>query len=625
MTHDMDVNVHDNATAFVAQTQIFHNGDDFIEIQSVDADDLRACADGTFVTPTGEWASSADKLVHERLLVLVGERGSGRRTAALRQLCQVCGADQRIYELEPVWSRPRAKLLPPGTHGCGYLLDLSEPTKERPGDEFGRQLLTWAREQGVFLVVTTTREVWNGRWTAGARSSVARIGSPDARRLVETELRVAGVPERTLLLQDAAFAPIWKSRPKAEDACRLAKIIATAADPDPAQIVAEYRNWQTWIDAEMPADLGPRTLLWACAFCDGGRRKSILRMSEELRRKLGDDRTPAKILGDLPASKRLEEAKIERDGDRVRLAPDRHGLPAAVRRHLWDEYEDQVDILKDWVLEQVATLDTEDADRVVDALLDLVIQYRDDELLRRLRDTLTGEKRPLAVRALSRAALDPRFGAHVRGRLYTWLASSPSQETIDVVAEVCAGPFGVEKPDMALVRLRLAAQKTRPGSQALSDAFTNLATHHPDQVLKAIREWSDKPNSRKAGTNAFLALATQENGLKILYGEGRDRIADPEYRRELASYLDAALGDPATSQTTNAVMDTWAALAEEGWLDEEATVDIFARALAPKMRDGAVQRFLLNNAQTGLDTFWGRVLTLALKGVTETDTDVLAD
>src|SRR5262249_31181967 len=150
--------------------------------------------------------------------------------------------------------------------------------------------------------------------------------------------------------------------------------------------------------------------------------------------------------------------------------------------------------------------------------LDLVIQYRDDDLLQQLRKALAGKRTSLAVHALSKAAMDPRFGAHVRGRLYTWLESSPSQELVDIVAAVCGGQLGLEKTSMALVRLRRAAQKTQPGSQALSDAFNMLASHRSEPTLKAIHAWHTNDTTHRAASNAFLALAAQESGAKLLYG-----------------------------------------------------------------------------------------------------------
>ncbi|MBB6174843.1 hypothetical protein HNR23_004903 [Nocardiopsis mwathae] len=626
----LDVDNHGPGTVFAAESQVFYNGDEFIEIRPVSADEFQACEETRFVPPTGEWDETARKLSENRLLVLLGDLGSGRRTAALQRLRGLCETS-RIYELEPVWSRPRDQLLPPVTRGNGYLLDMSEPTPHQPRSEFCKQLLHWVQKQEIYLIVTTTPEVWgDDRWAAGAEGTVARLGSPDARLLVERELRAIGMASRVAILSDSAFEPIWKSKPKAEGACRLAKIITKKApDTDlPTDIANEYLDWREWIDKQLPDNLDARALLWSCAFCDGGKRKSVLRMAENLRRKLGQKRTAADILSDRPASKRLEDAKIERSEDVVRLAPKQHGLPAAVRRHLWDEYEDQVEVLKDWIVTQVASLPFDDAERVVDAVLSLVIEYRDDDLLKKLRDALTGARRPLAVHALSRAALDPRFGAHVRGRLYTWLAHSPSQELVDLVAEVCGGAFGEQKPTMALVRLRRAALKSQPGSLALANAFTNLATHYPSQVLGAIKDWFADSSSRKAAINAFLALASREQGARIIFGVSAGGVAEPDFRDSLVSYFQAALADSAAKQAANSVMEEWKVLAEEGKLDKRTTVEAFGMALAPWIKDNVMQRFLPDSTQLDMNSFWGRVLAVGIQQTMssvspETNADVL--
>ncbi len=47
------VHMHDQAVAFVANTQIFDCGEDFVEASPVPWADLAACADGRFVQPGG--------------------------------------------------------------------------------------------------------------------------------------------------------------------------------------------------------------------------------------------------------------------------------------------------------------------------------------------------------------------------------------------------------------------------------------------------------------------------------------------------------------------------------------------------------------------------------------------
>src|SRR6516162_9706954 len=84
--HEHAVNVLDHAVAYVAQTQVFNYGEDFVEVSLVPDADLAACAEDRFVPPGGQWQGAAGKLEAFGALIMTGERGSGRRTAALRLL-----------------------------------------------------------------------------------------------------------------------------------------------------------------------------------------------------------------------------------------------------------------------------------------------------------------------------------------------------------------------------------------------------------------------------------------------------------------------------------------------------------------------------------------------------------
>ncbi len=78
----------------------------------------------------------------------------------------------------------------------------------------------------------------------------------------------------------------------AADACRLAQLIAASPGGDPEDIAREYGNWRTWIDEELHEDIGVRALMWSAAFCDGGKRKTVLRMAEAFRSALGCTNVP---------------------------------------------------------------------------------------------------------------------------------------------------------------------------------------------------------------------------------------------------------------------------------------------------------------------------------------------
>jgi hypothetical protein len=610
--YERAVNVRDHAVAYVAEMQVFNYGDDFVEVSLVSDADLGACADGRFVPPRGQWQDAAGKLEAFNALIVTGERGSGRRTAALRLLDRV-GAVGPIYEIVPTWKRPGVNVLPvPPSGRC--LLDMSEPAIDPAPADFGKKLLDWARDKHICLVVIAAEETEASRWAGSASSAVVRLQSPDAHELVARELRASGAGElQTAILENPAFENIWKSAPKAEDARRLAQLVFEGADRSPEQIADEYQGWREWIDKTLPEKkLGTRALMWAAAFCDGGQRRSVLQMSEDLRRRLGEDRGAATILSDTPSSKRLTEAELERNGDAVRLSPARHGLAEALRAYLWDEFEDQKlrDILIDWLVAQLGALPFDDAERVARGVLDIVIRFRDDGPLRALRDKLTGDKRSIAVRTLSQAALDPRFGAHVRTSLYVWARTSRSQA--DLVAEVCGSAFGYQQPEMALVRLGWAAQNSLPESPALASAAASLAARHPEAILTSIAKWFDDDDRLTAGVNTFLALASTSAGAALLCGRAGPARGQPGFRDALIGYFQRSLFEPSSYEAAIAVFEAWERFSADGTISSRTAISVLGRALEPALGKNPMSR--LHPGFPDMASFWGQAFEVALRG-----------
>jgi hypothetical protein len=607
------------SSAYIADKQNIFITEDFVEVAPVPFSDRMACADGRFVQPTGEWQSAAAKLRECRVVVLKGFPGSGRRTAALKLLLSVTSA---IHELSPAWERPRTKILPLVHPGHGYLLDMTETTEHSPENGFGKNLLGWAAEQSVYLVVITTSPVWSGEWASGARAARVMIGPPDARELVRTELLSMNADYTDALGDASAFASIWKSHPSAADACRLAQLIAASPDRDAEDIAREYGNWRTWIDDQLHEDLGVRALMWSAAFCDGGKRKTILRMAEAFRTTVGRGRSSEEILADRPSLKRLADAHIEVAGDAVRLSTAKHGLAKAICRHLWEEYEDQREVLIKWLRKEVVKYSRDDTRRIIAAVLDLGIYFRDDSLLAVMRVPLSdGERRAIVIEALSRAVLDPRRGAYVRDRFYAWLRSSRDLKTIDAITEICGGQFGVQEPDLALTRLRLAAQKTRADSGVLADAIGNLALHHPQKVLPAIRRWFSDPASSRAGINAFLALSSTLDGALLLCNRASLTANDPEFADALADYFRQAFADNHSSKRAILIARSWGDHSRVGELDSELTTRVFAAALAQSTKGSLFGEF----PDVGdYRTYWGRVYHNAVTLAATRDSEAAA-
>ncbi|MEV1246925.1 hypothetical protein ACIBO2_09465 [Nonomuraea sp. NPDC050022] len=614
----LEVSVSDTATAFVAGVQHFNNyGEDLVEVRAITDGELAVCGDDRFVAPDSEeWDRFGPLLREHHVVVLLGDAGTGRHTAALRQLLDR-SPREKLHELEPTWSRPQRRLLPPAEAGHGYVLDLSNATEE-PAEDFGKGLLSWPRESAAFIVVLVTGRVWAGPWTQHLKHLLVPLPSPDAHDLVEQQLVAFGLKDRAHLLDEEPLAKIFGSSPRAEDAARLAEIIGKSTSLKAEDIADEYSGWESWLEKKFPRPLGTRTLLWSAALCDGGRTLSILQMSEALRVKLGDNRGPAAVLADTIASKRLEEAHIIRRGDRAYLAPNHHGLATAARRHLWDEFQLYRELLTEWAVQQAAELPPDDAARVIDALLDLALHFRDGEIIKRLRHVLLANNRSFLAQALSNAAIDPRFGPYIRARLYTWLAYNPPQQLVELVAEVCGGVFGKKEPTMALVRLQRAALKTKEvDSEILAKAFTSLGGKHRQIVFDTvIGGWFDKPVTERAGIVAVLGLASTDEGIIALCGPDGADISDPRDRFGLIATFRRALDREDTREAAVRVIGTWKGVAERGLLPEDLVIEVLGASLAPTLEDNIMQRYLETGA-LDVRTFWGKVFLKAAQCLAE--------
>ncbi|MGW4411382.1 hypothetical protein ACWEJ6_45650 [Nonomuraea sp. NPDC004702] len=599
-------------TTFAAWMQDFHYySGDHVEPTPVPDKDLAACAEGRFVPPASGWEDAATTLASHGIVVLLAPAGSGRRTAALRLLSDQCNGSP-LYDLETAWQRPNVKCLQDVPAG-GYLLDMSEPAEKSPKKGFGIALLQWAgrrKQQDSYLVVITTGSAWSGPWADEAGDAVVPLGSPDAKTLVKRELTVLKAAHRSGTVDDHRFQPIWDSTPKAEDACRLAKRIAASPDADPQPIIDEYRGWTSWF-ANFPGTLHARIVLWAGALCDGGRRESVLRMSDALIGQLGDKRSPAQILGGDISSERFDAARIEEAGDRVQLPPDKHGLPPAVLRHFWREFPTQQKRFVSWATNQAAELPVDDAERIVDALVELGAHHRAGEVFKQLRDTLAPRRRSLAVRALSAAALDKRSGPYVRGRLYTWLYDSPAQGVIDLVAEVCGGSFGAEMPLRALARLRLAGEHSAFGSQAVAQAWVSLTETHPKLVRAAVTSWLTDDRHPRAGLVAFMALASTGVGSELLFGENGRELEAEDTQTMVIDCIRQALGEPEATAAADTIIRNWVDQADKGALPRHVVVAILGAVFAGD-RYQDIKRFLSQEKLPDPGTLWHEILTRAL-------------
>ena len=212
-------------------------------------------------------------------------------------------------------------------------------------------------------------------------------------------------------------------------------------------------------------------------------------------------------------------------------------------------------------------------------------------------------------------------GGFARDRLYAWLRNSRDPKAIDAITEICGGQFGIQEPDLALTRLRLAAQKTLADSRVLADAIGSLALRHPQKVLPAIARWFSDPASSRAGINAFLALSSTLDGAMLLCNRAGLATGDPEFADTLAGYFQRAFADKHSSERAVFIALQWGARSQAGELDSELTTRVFADALAPSTKGSLFGEF----PDVGdYRTYWGRVYHEAVAPAARRDSESTA-
>ncbi|WP_328332932.1 MULTISPECIES: hypothetical protein [unclassified Streptomyces] len=148
-------------------------------------------------------------------------------------------------------------------------------------------------------------------------------------------------------------------------------------------------------------------------------------------------------------------------------------------------------------------------------------------MLDALSTGLTGPRRILTVDALTTAAADAELGRYVRDRLRNW-AESSSQKKIDLTIDVCGGPWGLQRPALALTRWGKAAGGTPFGDANPVGAFEELARRDPTMVHKNLVQWLQNDeaesdgNPRRRTLGSFLALVSSDVGSDVVHAACQD-------------------------------------------------------------------------------------------------------
>ncbi|MFD4542263.1 hypothetical protein [Streptomyces bauhiniae] len=606
------------------------NGDQAIPVPITESEaDYKASQDGRFVPPrnTDQWEAASKLLDEYGVIVLCAAQGTGRRTAALRLLRTVTSPPPALFDLDPEWSKPSVRPLPNEAR-MGCILDLSD-LAEQPGERLGTDLVSYGaelRKNNSFLVILATPADWYGHWAEPTLPFTVRLESPDARALVTAEFRAHYRGDRVAWLDRPEFAGIWKANPSARAAWRLADRLLRVSGPEQIQaIVDEFGDWHREVEKLLSRNrategdaqlLSTRVTVWAGALLHGGQRRSVIKAADDLLARLGLARHPVNVLADATTSSRLDAAEISRDGDRAFHDTQKEGLPAAILRHLWDEFPTQHELLRKWAIGIAAdrTVPEEDARLITTALWKLAAHRHDRAILDGVASDLKGPRRVLAVEALTKAAEDVEFGRYVRDRLRQWMdAKNPSDDKVDLVIDICAGTWGIQQPVLALTRLGKAAGHKPFGSVTVVHAFQQLALQRPDDVRKAVDQWLTDAESRPADEalrrqtlGSFLALVSSDEGTDLILNnthstEARLRIIHAW--QKLLSTDDAV--DAVVTQ-----LSRWHERFQEDPDRLEAVVDVLADVFAPPSLRPGLDRLMVTE-EAAILPFWRDVLVLA--------------
>ncbi|MFJ8755323.1 hypothetical protein ACIREO_39355 [Streptomyces sp. NPDC102441] len=600
--------------------QQYVRGWQFLRGVSVDDHEMNlvenAFVDVPGVHGTGQVERAVTKLTrpHGRVhaLVLVGEAGTGRRTAALKVLRGAGVPRERIRWLVLDWDQPRTEQIPHAT-GHGYVLDLaSSPALP---EDFYTGLADYqkkAEEYGTFLIILAAP----GAWDPGAFATVpsARLVRPPAREIAEAHLRHL-VPGRLDWLTTAPLDEVLSKTAQPSEAARLARLVVRATKDDRKAISDEFSDWkqhlQDWFARLSTSDdLHERALLIAAALLEDVPASVVLNAADQLFAEVGGALPTGKALAGRDLDKRLEAIDASIVGEEnISLNAERHGLAGAVLRYVWKQRPQLRRGLLEWASRISAPngIAVRHLGRIATSLAQLSLLPGGSTVLSVASDWIdTGRSahRQLAVEILETMALDPVAGPGVRKQLYDWAHQKSTSEALaTAVAEICSGRLGEVYPQIALTRLRLLASRSDGrGREAVADAVRSLAGAAEQRalVLSEIVVWAESRecSMRQAGTRTFLALTDIDSDVLLpmpVTPEEVESSSVPLPDQLFIRGWRAALGEPATAGLAH---DHLAAWLDSLKLDDDQVLPLAAAVLRGHLGHEGAATLLVGSASS---------------------------
>ncbi|WP_017557073.1 hypothetical protein [Nocardiopsis baichengensis] len=463
------------------------------------------------------------------VLVLVGERGSGRRTAGLKALASAVGSG-RVRELRLDWDRPDADRIPCDA-GAGLLLDLtSEP--DRLPEDFMRGLAAYAeraRSRDALLVVTAPSDTWREAPDLSGLVAVAVHERPDAVEVARRRLAAGPGPDRESWLEGGSvFAGQLAIDAPPSRAVEFAGIVRDAEGPDDGEALERFTGWTRtitqWFDddpgqEDRRAEAERRVLRTVASLLDGEPVRVVLGAVDDLlaRPELRWQKLEGGPFAAPSDRRRCQDADLAYEDGTVSITKEHPGIARPLLRHVWRDSPEIAEILEDWLPEVTKEKGAaaKSVHRIAQALTDLAADHGTGAVLGIAEKWLDGNGKRHADAAaglLDELSVHPHTGAQVRKELANWAKGGSKPERQRAVLEACRRVFGREYTNVALTRVRYVLDSA-PNEDVRRKAHAVLAemlreSGDPLAVLGAVVAWALSGAEDRPSGSAFLEMFT---------------------------------------------------------------------------------------------------------------------
>ena len=599
-------------------------------------------------TPTPERAGG--NLRDHGIAVIAGEHGTGRRISAIRALQTYLAArteNPQLIDVAADWADDEVldeEILPDPVKGHGYLIDAT--SRNLSSDEINR-LTSWAdklRSAGSCVAITVDQRGWQGdsRFLTPAErpsaTQVARNHLAERLRLPQHACWLRPDPDRTV-----ARGGLLRGQTAPDPTAGIfAKLITNSVSPSHAVEIAErLRNidpkrvtqavtlrddresrnreqgngelkriqdevllWNDFLEKVLtePGTRGQdRVMLLSAAYLEHAPVELCIKAAA----KFGDgQQTPRRYREGRSPRRRLRDVGVDPTPD-DKVAFERHpGLAVPAILMDWHHWTDEREATKIWVRNITAPggVAAEWAEQVGERLLQMSREAVDppffDVLDYWINAADIDAQRIQIIAELLTEAARTELARETDKKLLAWAQrGSPYQR--QAAAQVCAGPYGHRRPNMALVRLRHILGSDDDAANIAANALTRAAQTKPGLTLivETVISWLEKHPTHPGGPRAFLALIDPSGNAQLLSTLLTIAQGSPKIRDFLIDGWQATLQRTDVHEQAYQVLLGWAKAVHEGRLDREFTFGVLTEVRNEHTPLDALSRFLYGNRE----------------------------